>query len=335
MNGFERTTACLAGDPVDRVPTHPLFMRYAADFINVTYADYVRDYRLLTKAQFALADRFPLDLVSCCSDSWREVADCGAVLEFPADAPPHAITPLLQAPADLMKLKRPDPLAGGRMTDRIEAIRTFADSAKGQLVILGWVEGPIAGAVNLCGMTPFMKAIKRDRSFACDVMDWIVDLEIAFATAQVEAGADMIGLGDAAASLVAPSVYAEEIVPRERRLIDAIHQAGASARLHICGDVHGKFNALAETGADLLDVDFLQTIAEVRSAVGPEVCLAGNVDPVGVLLNGTPDEIRAACATCRQAAGPRYMLAAGCEIAPQTPDANLDAFFAVAASPAP
>jgi uroporphyrinogen-III decarboxylase len=148
-----------------------------------------------------------------------------------------------------------------------------------------------------------------------------------FALAQVAVGADMIGIGDAAASLVSPKFYAEHVAPREKALIKEIHAAGATARLHICGSVQGKFAALAGTGADIIDIDFPQSVADVRAAVGPDVCLTGNLHPVEVLVNGTPEDVRAACARCHAEAGSRYLLAAGCEIAPETPAANLAAFF--------
>ncbi|MFP4352828.1 MAG: uroporphyrinogen decarboxylase family protein [Puniceicoccaceae bacterium] len=65
-------------------------------------------------------------------------------------------------------------------------------------------------------------------------------------------------------------------------------------------------------------------IAAAREAM-PGKVLAGNHDPVSDLLNGTPGAIRRKTATCRQAAGPRFMVNAGCEIPSKTPLENLKA----------
>ncbi len=327
LNGYQRTQRQLQGASIDRLPTHPLFMRYAAQAHGVTYADYTRDHRVLVAAQLRLAEAFPLDVVSCCSDAWREAADAGAELRFPDDQPPFAEQPVLAAPEDLPRLEPPSPHAGRRMSDRLSAVAAFANAVKHERVILGWVEGPLALAVNLYGMTPLMKAIRREPGFVIDLLDWSLGVGQQFALAQIAVGADMIGIGDAAASLVSPKFYAEHVAPRERTLVQQIHAAGATARLHICGSVQGKFAALAGTGADIIDIDFPQTIGDVRAAVGPDVCLAGNLHPVEVLVNGTPVDVRAACAQCHAEAGARYLLAAGCEIAPETPPANLAAFF--------
>ncbi len=334
MNSYDRTLAQLRGRPVDHLPVAPLLMVFAADHIGVRYRDYVRDHRLLVRAQLALCEDYGLDLVSCCSDAWREAADCGAALEFPEHQPPHAAGRRLTAPADLATLTPTDPLGGGRMTDRIAAVQAFAAAVKGRVPILGWIEGPLALAANLYGLNEFLIATRREPTFAAALLDWCVALGERFARAQVAAGADLIGIGDAAASLVAPAYYEREIAPRERRLVAAIHAAGAAVRLHICGDLHGKFAAAAATGADLIDVDFPQTLAEVRAAVGPDVCLAGNLHPVEQVLHSDPERIRRDLAVCHGQAGPRYVVAAGCEVPPGTPPENLRALVDYARSAA-
>ena len=53
--------------------------------------------------------------------------------------------------------------------------------------------------------------------------------------------------------------------------------------------------------------------------------LAGNLDPVRVMRDGTPEAIESALADCHRAAGSRYIVAAGCEIPAGTPEVNLRA----------
>jgi uroporphyrinogen-III decarboxylase len=51
--------------------------------------------------------------------------------------------------------------------------------------------------------------------------------------------------------------------------------------------------------------------------------LCGNIDPVRVLRDETPQAITAAIARCHQEAGPRYIVGAGCEVPRDTAEANL------------
>ena len=66
--------------------------------------------------------------------------------------------------------------------------------------------------------------------------------------------------------------------------------------------------------------------------MGPAAVLAGNLDPVKTLRNGTPESIAAALAECQRQAGSRYIVGAGCEVPRDTPEANIRAFTAYARS---
>jgi uroporphyrinogen-III decarboxylase len=59
--------------------------------------------------------------------------------------------------------------------------------------------------------------------------------------------------------------------------------------------------------------------------VGEEITLAGNIDPVSGVLNGTPTSIRDALLKTYATVGNPYMVTAGCEIPPGTPPDNLKA----------
>ncbi|TFG65914.1 MAG: hypothetical protein E4H27_10380, partial [Anaerolineales bacterium] len=150
-----------------------------------------------------------------------------------------------------------------------------------------------------------------------------VNVEIAFAVAQVEAGADIIGIGDAVASQISPRMYRKLALPFEQRIIEAVHTKGALARLHICGDTSKILPDMAASGADIIDIDWMVDMerAAVAFADGPAVC--GNVDPVRIMLRGTPEEVYAGVVDCMHKGGPRCISAAGCEIPDKSPHANL------------
>jgi uroporphyrinogen-III decarboxylase len=61
--------------------------------------------------------------------------------------------------------------------------------------------------------------------------------------------------------------------------------------------------------------------------MGPRPLLLGNLDPVRVLRNGTPDMIRAAVADCHRQGGSRYIIGAGCEVPRDTPPDNARALL--------
>jgi len=66
-------------------------------------------------------------------------------------------------------------------------------------------------------------------------------------------------------------------------------------------------------------LDYFVPIAEAREKVGPDQVLLGNIDPVRVLREGSPESVSAAIAECHRQAGPRYIAGAGCEVPRDTP----------------
>jgi MtaA/CmuA family methyltransferase len=158
-----------------------------------------------------------------------------------------------------------------------------------------------------------------------------VKMELVFAQAQVEAGTDLIGLGDAAASLVGPKFYQEFIWPFEKKLVDGIHALGAAVRLHICGNTRKHLEGMGRLGCEIVDLDWMVPLAEARAAMGADQVLLGNIDPVAVLKEGTPEDIQKGLARCREEAGRAYIVGAGCEVPPDTPEENLWAMSQFAA----
>ena len=156
-------------------------------------------------------------------------------------------------------------------------------------------------------------------------MERCVDFALRFARLQVDAGADVIGVGDAIASQVSPRVYTRLILPHEQRLVAGIKSMGASVRMHICGNITHILPGLATLGLDLLDIDHMVDLATARAAVGPHCTLVGGLDPVAAIMRGTPASITAAAVAAAQRAGGRYGVAGGCEIPSGTPVDNLRA----------
>ncbi len=78
-------------------------------------------------------------------------------------------------------------------------------------------------------------------------------------------------------------------------------------------------------GCEMVDLDSMVLLTRAREAMGPSQVLAGNVDPVKVLRNGTPESIAAAIAECHRQAGAAYIVGAGCEVPRDTPPENLRA----------
>lgn len=325
MNSLGRYLGVLKGERVDFLPRLPILMQFAAEYIGSNYGAFASDFRVLVEANRVCAEDFGMDQVSVISDPYRETQGFGAGIEYVTDGVPRCPHPPLENSKDFASLPRPDPLEAERMLDRVNAVRSFKEKLGGEYSILGWVEGPAAEAADVRGVTTFLMDLLDDEAWACEFMDMLVDVGIDFAGAQVEAGADTVGIGDAIASQVSPDMYERLIQPREKRLVAAIHSMGALVRLHICGNITHILPGITELGVDILDVDHMVDMLAVRKTVGGGVTLCGNIDPASAVRMGNPEAIRESILNIYREVGNPYMVGAGCEIPAGTPEENLRA----------
>jgi len=325
MDSRGRYLGVIEGKSVDFLPRIPILMRYAAEYIGSYYGAFASDFRVLVEANQRCAEDFGMDQVSVISDPFRETHGFGGEVVYPHDDVPRCVHPPLENSKDLVSLLKPDSLGDERMLDRINAVRVFKAANPPPYSILGWVEGPAAEAADLRGTQNFLMDLLLDEPFIADLMDLCLGVGIEFAQAQVAAGADTIGVGDAIASQVSPKTYERLIQPREKVLVDAIHDMGALVRLHICGDITHLLPGILGLGVEIVDVDSLVDLQRARDTLGHSVVLAGNIDPVAGVLRGTPASIREALQRLYDEVGNPYMIAAGCEVPAGTPVENLKA----------
>jgi MtaA/CmuA family methyltransferase len=326
MNGRERIIALLDGRAVDSLPAMPITMMFAVDRIGRKYLDYATDYRVLAEAQVRTVEEFDFDHVSSIAET-REAPDCGAAVEYFEDQPPSIVEKqaLLAEKTTLSRLQPPDPCSAPRMHDRILGIALLKQRVGRDKLVEGWVEGPCGASADLRGINTLMLDFYDDPAFVRELFAFTLEVGLRFARAQAEAGADLIGIGDPAASLVGPRFYEEFVWPFEKKLVDGIHSSGARVRLHICGNTRRILEGMGRLGCDIVDVDSLVPMNEARQKMGERQVLLGNIDPVRTLQRGTPDGVYKAVGECHRRAGNRYIVGAGCEVPRDTPPANVRA----------
>ena len=326
MTSKERIIAAIEGRPYDRTPVTPIFMAWAAHFIERTYRDYYLDSNLLVQAQLAVVKAFNIDQISVISDPWCEASGYGMTFDYPEQGVGKPKELLIKTSEDVKKIKLLDIAVSQRMQQRVDSVAAMATEVGDTHSVLGWVEGPLAEYSDLRGLEETMLDLIDKPAMYHQAAEIITQNAIDFAIAQIKAGANMIGIGDAAASLVGTAIYESHVLPFEKRLIDAIHDAGALAKLHICGNISSIIGLMENIGADVIDVDWMVPLEQAREKVGPDITLCGNFDPSGILLQGTPQVVADAAAECINNAGSRFILMPGCEVPQNTPEENIRAF---------
>jgi len=324
MTPKERVMRRMNGETVDKLPNLNIIMQFSAHYSGAKYGEYCSDYKKLVACDLKCSEDFGLDLLSVISDPMREAHGFGADVIIYDDDVPSCTNKLIQDYGDIKKLKVIDPGTDPRMLDRIQAVELFKKEAGDTYPVCGWVEGSVAEASDLRDINDMMVDLLIEPEFAHELLEICLQQGIAFAKAQIDAGADIVGVGDAASSLLGPDLYEKFGLPYQKKLLAAIQEYGAKTKLHICGNIQPILSLLPRENIDILDVDWMVSLQDAVDILGDTVCVGGNYDPVAILLQGTKEDVKNAVQSCALD-NDRMASSAGCEVPKFTLHANMKA----------
>lgn len=323
----------LRGEPGSRVPVVPLAVHFCARVSGVSLDQYTRDADTLAAAVIAYHERFRPDAVILSADTWVSAQAMGAAVGPIGDNQPWGGLgePRVRTRFDVKALPEPDIARQGRYPLMLAALRRIvAAVGRDTAVVACFDQYPFSLAAALMGLNELMLALHDDPALVQALMERCHGFGLAYGRALAEAGADVLTGGDSPAGLIGPQKYREFTWPWERRLIADLRAAtGKPISLHICGNAEPILADMARTGADVLEIDYRTDLALAGRTVPSEVALWGNLDPVGLLAQGTPAAVRAAARqACAAMAGRRrFILGSGCTLAVETPWANVTALM--------
>ncbi len=312
-----------SGKPTNKVLFRPILMQFAAEYIGSNYGQFASDYNVLVEANLRCMDDFGLDLLGLISDPYRETSAFGAGVQFIPNGVPRCLNLIVNSLEDVINLKNPDVYKAKRTFDRIKAGEVLSKKTQGNIPIIGWIEGPLAEACDLAGIENMMMQLMIDPDFTNRLMDKCVVTAKDFAKAQIEAGCEIIGMGDAVCSQIDTDTYDTYVRDRHHEIISYIHELGGKVKLHICGDTTHLLPSYKNFNLDILDLDWQLDIENARTILGEKVIFAGNINPVTVQNKSRDEVFEMSRKLVEKHKNERFILSAGCEITPLTDPENL------------
>ena len=203
----------------------------------------------------------------------------------------------------------------------LEAVKILSDKYGKELPIIGSMIGPFSLAQHINGDAWFGNLFTGEEIVPA-LLDFCSDFNVAYAKAMVENGADTIAIIDPTASyeLIGGEFYEKYALPYQKKIVDAMKELDVATVLHICGNTTNGLAIMDKTGVNGISVD--QRV-DIKTATGnvENAIIIGNLDPVAVLWNGTPESIAEASKKVLDAGV--GLLSPGCGIVSMTPTANL------------
>lgn len=301
----------------------PILMHFAARHIGHTYGEFASDYKVLVEANLKALEDFDVDMLWLISDPYRETAAFGAGIEYQAEGVPKCLNHVINNTDDIDKLKLPDIYNSPRTLDRIRGADALSKETKGTIPIIGWIEGPLAEACDLAGVTEMMVMLMMDPDASNTLMDTCLEMGKLFAKAQVETGCSIIGMGDAVCSQIDKDTYDAFVLERHKEIISFIHGIGGLVKLHICGNITHLLPSIKKVGADIIDLDWQVDFDHAYEILGDDVVLCGNINPVDIQDLTEDDVYKLSEKLVDTYKNRKFILSGGCEITVNTPAKNL------------
>jgi uroporphyrinogen decarboxylase len=143
---------------------------------------------------------------------------------------------------------------------------------------------------------------------------------------QIDAGADVVQLFDTYAGVLTPADYREFVLPLHREILAEL----PAPTIIFVRNMGGNLDLLAETGADVVSLDWSVDVAAARTELG-DTPVQGNLDPSH--LFGDPAFVRDRTREIIEGAGPEgHILNLGHGVHKNTPVASVEAFVETAKS---
>ena len=189
--------------------------------------------------------------------------------------------------------------------------------------------GPLSLAGRLYDMSDIMVLIYENPDVAHTLLDKCTQFIEKYCEALKLTGANGVMMAEPAAGLMSNEdcqTFSSQYV---KRIVDRVQDDSFIVVLHNCGNQGHCTKAMVATGAAAYHFGNKCLMSEVIKDVPPTALAMGNLDPVSLFKDGTPEQMREATLALLNTMRPypNFVLSSGCDTPPHTPIENVNAFF--------
>lgn len=284
---------CIKLQKPSRVPVFALSEEFDVRMAGEVYSDYNSNSKVMAKCQIDAIKKFGYDW------AWLQVDDCiefevlGVGIKGDGNILPATCRYLSANFETLKHLKMPDPKKDGRMPVLLDAIKRIKDEFGDTVCVTGRTAAPFSSVTLLYGMTETLMLLYDNPELVKETVKFFTEMQTMWGCAQIEAGADALWFGDCNASghLISVADYMEFAFEGVKKCVRAYDSVGGFSFYHASEHKPEHIKAQAGTGISAISVGPGVDMKTAKEAVGDKVCIMGNVDPIGILLQSNAEAV--------------------------------------------
>ncbi|MGB1092527.1 MAG: uroporphyrinogen decarboxylase [Oceanobacter sp.] len=300
----DRFLKALLREPVDRTPIW--MMRQAGRYLPEYRATRAKagDFmslcmnpELACEVTIQPLERYPLDAAILFSDILTIPDAMGLDLYFETGEGPR-FKKIIRTEADVQSLSVVNTEAD--LDYVLKAVSTIRRELNGRVPLIGFSGSPWTLATYMVegGSSKDFRHIKAMMYDTPEVMHQLLDIlaksVIDYLNAQIIAGAQAVQVFDTWGGTLSDVCYKEFSLKYMQQIVDGLIREHEGRKIPVILFTKGSgqwLEAMADTGADALGLDWTTDIGSARARVGDRVALQGNMDPS--VLYASPATIRA------------------------------------------
>ncbi len=329
MTPIERRKAIREGRDYDRIPCVPFMSEFKCVLTGTSVWDFWHDPRKMADAEIAVFNRYGCDRIVIGPNTRGITEALGGRFIYPEKGVPFADKPLIQDYRQLDDMGVVDAKKSARIQTFAEEAEILAKDAGSIVPLEISIGGPFTIASNLRGVEILLRDCRKCPEEVHKLMRIITESQKSCIDMAAEYGFG-IAMADPVANpaLIGPKMYEKFVYPYTKELTDyVLRQTRERVSLHMCGKTYSIWKYLCEYELNELSLDNIIDLERAVEELGDKVPIAGNVDPVEIVMNGTKEEIFQAVRSCigtGRKAKKGYVLATGCDVPDTTLPVKID-----------
>jgi MtaA/CmuA family methyltransferase len=327
MTSRERFLAAINQQDVDYMPTcGPFQACWALGESQITVAECIAKPELGAQAQLKVIQECDFDGLEVMWD-WLSPAEAlGCEIQMPELGAPITMGHVIDDHASLAKLQIPDIDRDDRLKSSAQSAQILIDQLGKERYLYCTAVAPFTLAGEIRGVENLMRDCFKNPSLVKDILQFTTEVLTGYYEYLTTLDVDGIFICDptASGSLISRKVFDESAKPYISTIADLVKKTGKHAFIHICGDISDRLESILDIDHDVLSVDSYVDLEYAKSLTGEKVATLGNIDVANTLYMGTQQQVKDEILTCMKKTGGRgHILGGACDIAPESPMANM------------
>jgi uroporphyrinogen decarboxylase len=290
---FDNLKKCAALEKPSRIPLIPFAVEFNMRYAGMTYRQARLDLDKTVRMTCDTVEEFHYDWAMVFPDDFVEWESFGCEVMDEEDIPTTARKHIPATREVLKAMTFPD-FSVDRMPIHLESIRQVRKNIDDSVCVASRVAAPFTSLALLFGVEALMLSLIDDQDFVVAGMEKLTPYIVRWGKAQQEAGAEILWVGDvlAGSQFISPEHYEEFALPYARRIITELQECGIFLIYHAAEKSVPHLQLESGLGVNVLNIGENVDIPTIRPQLGGSCCLSGNINTLGTLRSGTPDEVR-------------------------------------------